>query len=68
MKCQSLTIKNNIPKVEKDKKNSKSYVTRYSNTVVYYKTVNSAKNYRKRLSDSMIKEITSMEDYYSQKD
>jgi len=68
MKCQPLTIKNNIPKVEQNDKKSNTYVTRYSNTVVYYKTVNSAKNYRKRLSDSIIKEITSMEDYYSQKD
>lgn len=68
MKCQTINIKNNIPKVQPVNEKNNYYVSQHGNTVVYYKTVNSKNNYRKRLSDSMIKEITSMEDYYSQKD
>lgn len=68
MKCQTINIKNNIPEVEPIENKDNPYLSKHGETVVYYKLVKSKNNYRKRLSDSIIKEITSMEDSYSKKD
>jgi len=67
MKDNIINIKNNLPKIEYSPADHKCFVSKHGNTVVYYKTLES-KNYRKRLSESMIQEIISMEDSYSQKD